>query len=152
MASDYTSGGLRCNSANYIKKGSPNRKWMKNWNEIKTLCSIILWLRLERSMNNCSLTRPEEVLILKIYYSFLNCLTLPIHLKLKSYKYIKVDLGRIGTVWICCFSSYNFVSITHNSKLVGPMAEGFVWICFHYSIIWFLSDKLWKLKTHFRCF
>ena len=24
--------------------------------------------------------------------------------------------------------------------------------CFHYSIIWFLSDELWKLKTHFRCF
>ena len=24
--------------------------------------------------------------------------------------------------------------------------------CFHHSILWFLSDKLWKLKTHFRCF
>ena len=24
--------------------------------------------------------------------------------------------------------------------------------CFHHLILWFLSDKLWKLKTHFRCF
>ena len=24
--------------------------------------------------------------------------------------------------------------------------------CFYHSIIWFLSDELWKLKTHFRCF
>ena len=24
--------------------------------------------------------------------------------------------------------------------------------CFYYSIFWFLSDKLWKLKTHFKCF
>ena len=23
---------------------------------------------------------------------------------------------------------------------------------FHHSILWFLSDELWKLKTHFRCF
>ena len=24
--------------------------------------------------------------------------------------------------------------------------------CFHHSILWFLSDELWKLKTHFSCF
>ena len=24
--------------------------------------------------------------------------------------------------------------------------------CFYHSILWFLSDKLWKLKTHFKCF
>ena len=24
--------------------------------------------------------------------------------------------------------------------------------CFHHSILWFFSDELWKLKTHFRCF
>ena len=24
--------------------------------------------------------------------------------------------------------------------------------CFHHSIFWFLSDELWKLKTHFKCF
>ena len=30
---------------------------------------------------------------------------------------------------------------------------GFVFkFCFHHSILWFLSDKLWNLKTHFRCF
>ena len=30
---------------------------------------------------------------------------------------------------------------------------GFVFkFCFHHSILWFFSDELWKLKTHFRCF
>ena len=30
---------------------------------------------------------------------------------------------------------------------------GFVFnIFFHHSIFWFLSNELWKLKTHFRCF
>ena len=24
--------------------------------------------------------------------------------------------------------------------------------CFYHSILWFLSNELWKLKTHFRCF
>ena len=29
---------------------------------------------------------------------------------------------------------------------------GFVFsFCFHHSILWFLSDELWKLKTTFRC-
>ena len=31
----------------------------------------------------------------------------------------------------------------------------FGWVldhCFYHSILWFLSDELWKLKTHFRCF
>ena len=36
------------------------------------------------------------------------------------------------------------------------MVEWFVWRCFqfyfYHLILWFLSDELWKLKTHFRCF
>ena len=46
--------------------------------------------------------------------------------------------------------------ITYYLKMVGPMEKslfGFVFkFCFHHLIFWFLSDKLWKLKTHFRCF
>ena len=54
--------------------------------------------------------------------------------------------------------TYHFVFITHNSKLMGPMAVWFVWIffffsfCFNHSILWILNDKLWKLKTTFKCF
>ena len=40
--------------------------------------------------------------------------------------------------------------------MVEPMERslfGFVFkFCFYHSIFWFLSDKLWKLKTHFKCF
>ena len=52
--------------------------------------------------------------------------------------------------------THNSIFITHNSKIVGPQREslfGFVFkFCFHHSILWFFSDELWKLKTHFRCF
>ena len=56
------------------------------------------------------------------------------------------------------------VSITHNSKIVGPIARSpfdttitlfpslNYLILKHHSIIWFLSYELWKLKTHFSCF
>ena len=53
-------------------------------------------------------------------------------------------------VWICCFPS----PITQNS-LVPQLSSLFGCVfsfCFHYSILWFLSNKLWKLKTHFGCF
>ena len=55
------------------------------------------------------------------------------------------------------------ISITYNLKIVGPMMEtsyetcldfnnSIFSFCFHYSILWFLSDELWKLITHFNCF
>ena len=37
---------------------------------------------------------------------------------------------------------------THERSLFGFIFK----FCFHHSIFWFLSDELWKLKTHFRCF
>ena len=56
----------------------------------------------------------------------------------------------------CISITHNSIFITHNSKIVGPQREslfGFVFkFCFHHSILWFFSDELWKLKTHFRCF
>ena len=57
--------------------------------------------------------------------------------------------------WFLCFHHHNFVSITHNSKIVRPMERNLVWMCFHVlfpslnSLI--LSDELWKLETSFRC-
>lgn len=48
------------------------------------------------------------------------------------------------------------VSITHHSECWDPWREAcldlFSKFFFHHSILWFLSDELWKLKTHFRCF
>ena len=34
------------------------------------------------------------------------------------------------------------VSITHNSKYVGPTKKSLFGFCFHHSILWFLSDEL----------
>ena len=63
----------------------------------------------------------------------------------------------LGAIWICCFPSpiTLFSSpITQNWWI--PWLKGlfeFVFsFCFYHSIFWFLSDELWKLKTHFRCF
>ena len=47
---------------------------------------------------------------------------------------------------------HNSVSIIHNSKIVGPMAKKCVWFLFPSFNSLILSDELWKLKTHFRCF
>ena len=54
--------------------------------------------------------------------------------------------------------THNSVFFPHNSKYVSLMKKKktllrFVFsFCFYYSILWFLSNKLWKLKTYFRCF
>ena len=68
----------------------------------------------------------------------------------KKKKTTKQPLG------FCISITHNSIFITHNSKIVGPQREslfGFVFkFCFHHSILWFFSDELWKLKTHFRCF
>ena len=54
--------------------------------------------------------------------------------------------------------THNSVFLPHNSKYVSLMKKKktllrFVFsFCFYYSILWFLSNKLWKLKTYFRCF
>ena len=55
------------------------------------------------------------------------------------------------------------ISITHNSKMVRSMMETSYEVCldfnnsvfsfcFYHSILWFLSDELWKLKTPKMCF
>ena len=64
----------------------------------------------------------------------------------KKKKTTKQPLG------FCISITHNSIFITHNSKIVGLTERKLIWICFHHSILWFLSDELWKLKTHFRCF
>ena len=54
------------------------------------------------------------------------------------------------------FEWYHSIFCFHHPNRVGPTDEHlFGWVldhCFHNSILWFLSDELWKLKTHFRFF
>ena len=68
-----------------------------------------------------------------------------------------IVIAHLWAVWICCFSSLIilFLSpITQNwwiPRLFGLF--GFIFsFCFHHTIFWYLSDKLWKLKTHFKVF
>ena len=74
---------------------------------------------------------------------------------MNHYQHVLVEQWRLyGAVWICCFPSLITLfpsPITQNWWV--PWLFGFVFsFCFHHSILWFLSDELWKLKTHFRCF
>ena len=68
---------------------------------------------------------------------------------------VRVNEGLFG---FTVFITHNSVFLPHNSKYVSPMKKkktllGFVFsFCFYHSILWFLSNKLWKLKTYFRCF
>ena len=68
---------------------------------------------------------------------------------------MRVNEGLFG---FTIFITHNSVFPPHNSKYVSLMKKkktllGFVFsFCFYYSILWFLSNKLWKLKTYFRCF
>ena len=77
----------------------------------------------------------------------------------------KILFGRVvkGLFGFLISIIHNSVFITHNSKMVGSMMETSYEACldfnnsifsfyFHYSILWFLSDELWKLITHFNCF
>ena len=54
------------------------------------------------------------------------------------------------------FKWYHLIFCFHHPNRVGLTDEHlFGWVldhCFHHSIIWFLSNELWKLKTLFKCF
>ena len=57
---------------------------------------------------------------------------------------------------VVSFEWYHSVFCFHHSNHVGPTEEHlFGWVLdyyFHHSILWFLSDELWKLKTYLGVF
>ena len=74
-------------------------------------------------------------------------------LKFTSY----VHLSFLGVVRICSFSSLiTLFSLPITQKWWVPRLSSLFGCAFsfyfHHSILWFLSDELWKLKTHFKCF